>query len=195
MLDATTRPLLIVLESMSMIAFAVLAYRFYLVARDLGGERVYYYCYGFLLLSLSQVAMFLSVIYVNPRASLSLYTASSALSLAGFYAFAYGRGAISSSADNKLLVMVVVWLKSLVAIIDYAAGFVGMIVSTFARGLAKYLIAVIGLSYIMRGSTLIASILSGSDHLLTILLVGELSRSVAATLLSITYVVPESGKD
>ncbi|MCE4612331.1 MAG: hypothetical protein F7C07_00655 [Desulfurococcales archaeon] len=195
MLDAATRPLLMVLESISMIAFAVLAYRFYLVARDLGGERVYYYCYGFLLLSASQAVMFLSVAYINPRVSLSLYTASSTLSLAGFYAFAYGRRATSLVAGNRFPVIAVVWLKSVVAVIDYITGFIGMAVSAFTRGLAKYLIAVIALSYITRGSSLLASIVSGEDSLLAILLVGELARSIAATLLSIAYVVPGSERE
>jgi hypothetical protein len=180
-----------------MVAFAVLSYRFYLVARNIGGFRVFYYCYGFLMLSLSQAAMLASVIYLNPRASLSLYAVSSILTLAGFYSFILGRRAVaegSGGLEASPLPLAVVWLKSVVSLIDYAAGFIGILVSLYFKGLARYLVLVIAVSYVVRGGMLLSSIATGSEALLAILLVGELARSTAATILSVAYVVPGSGR-
>ena len=195
MLDSVSGPVLAVLESVSMVAFAVLAYRFYLVARDVGGSRVYYYCFGFLLLSLAQAVMLLSVIYVNPRASLSLYAASSVLSFSGFYAFMLGRRPTQETLkgyEGASMPVAVVWLKSVIAVMDYAAGFMGIVVSLSFKGVARYLVFLIAVSYVIRGSMLASSIVSGSSVLLAIMLAGELARSMAAAVLSIAYILPES---
>ena len=175
---------LVIAEIIPVAAFLVIAYRLYRVASVLSSDRLLSNSIGFLLLSISQASMTLSIISSNPRVGISLYSMSTILAAGGFYAL------LPKDRVMGLHSISVIGLKSLLAFLDYIAGVLGLLVSSSSRGVARPLIALIGLSYIVRGSTLVLGVVgAGVRVILATLIVGELLRSASATILSIIYSV------
>ncbi len=167
-------------EAIAALAFAVIAYRLYIVYTRLGLGSLESGFAGFTLLSASSLAMMLASLVSSPRASFSIYVASSVLAVGGLYLLAPRRG--------LGVVIPLGGLKVLVALFDYLAGVMGFAAAQAARGPARILLAVIAVSYLVRGTSMLGGALGmGPGMVVLVLFIGELLRAASAAALAVFY--------
>ncbi|MEB3861847.1 MAG: hypothetical protein GSR84_06470 [Desulfurococcales archaeon] len=171
---------LALVEAIAAAAFTVIAYRLYIVYSRLREDPLESGLAGFTLLAASSLAMMIASLASSPRASLSIYVASSILAVGGFYLLSPLRG--------MTVVIPLGGLKVLVALFDYLAGIMGFTASQTTRGPARVLLAIIALSYMVRGTSMLGGALGmGPASVALALFVGELLRAASAAALAVFY--------
>ncbi|MEM2004730.1 MAG: hypothetical protein QW705_01300 [Zestosphaera sp.] len=166
---------LALLEVVGAVAFAYLSTLFLRIYVRLKSDELLAYTTSFILLALSQVCSLLSTIVSEGRLAATLYVATSSLAMAGFMVMLFPR------RSSKFYMLV----PLLVTTPDMLAGLVSTIlVIRSVRGRTRSFLAILSLSYYVRGLSIVLSSAQGS---LLGLLVSETLRAFAAILMSLHH--------
>ena len=173
--------ILLAIEIVSVAAFTYLFTLFVQLYRRVRAESLLLYTAFLLLLLIGQLCGALSIIAPDPRIAATLFVASSSFAVAGFLILLY-----SSLSRGELFMLI----PLLVAFPDMLAGALSTAIVAFsARGLTRIFLAILSLSYYIRGFGVLLTALQG---FFPILLVSETVRAVAAVLLAIHHTLQVS---
>ncbi len=166
---------LLVVELVSIAAFTYLAVLFVRVYNVFKVEDILVYIMFILFLLLSQLCGMLSIIISDSRVAAALYVATSSLAIAGFILLL-----TSSHTGNTYIIMPI-----LVSSPDILAGILStLIISKHVTGKTRYFMALLSLSYYIRG---VSTLLTAAQGPPLLLLVSETIRAIAAVALSLHH--------
>lgn len=166
---------------LSALFYSISALSIFSIYRILGGELWFRLFLGFFLLSLSQVSMFFSLIVKDASLSFSLYTASPALALSGFYMI------LTSRRYTPVLILTPLVLTP--SFLDLLASLLAFILSRYFRSYAKIAFSILCISHFARSLTLILLSSQALPAIIpaTITVVSEFLRASGALVLAIGY--------
>lgn len=167
--------LLLIVELISVASFAYLVMLFLRVYRAFKAEGILVYIMFTLFLLLSQLCGMLSLIIPDSRVAATLYVAASSLAIAGFVL-------LIPSSNNTFVIIPI-----LVSSPDILAGVLSTLITLKrAAGRTRYFLALLSISYYIRGVSTLATAALGPPSLI---LVSEAMRATAAVLLSLHHTV------
>lgn len=166
--------LLLVVECISIIAFAYLEVLFIRVYRGVKLESILVYAIFILFLLSSQFCGVLSIIVSDSRIAAALYVATSSLAVAGFIL-------LYTSSSNSMYIIIPIFVASP----DILAGVLStLLILKRIAGRTKYFLTILSFSYYIRGASTLLTAVQGSPMLL---LISETMRAIAAVLLSLHH--------
>ena len=137
---------------------------------------------AFLLLGVSQVFLFVGLVYERAGVSYALYTTSPALAFSGAYLIWSVQR--RSRLENIELLSIFLLLRSLPAILDLLAALMLILVSIESRGFVRLGSLILAIAYILRSLWLVVP---GLYLEIYVLLTAEITRSLGALVMTIFY--------
>ena len=168
---------LLVIESISIAAFAYLAALFIRVYKEFKSDHILVYTIFIVFLLLSQLCSILSATISDNRISATLYVATSSLAIAGFILL------LTPLSSNNTHIFIPILVSSP----DVLAGLLStLLILKRIRGETRYFFLFLSLSYYARA---IGTLLTAAQGLLLLLLISEAMRATAAVLLALHHTV------
>ncbi|GEM_PF-6313971 len=167
-----------VVDVIGAIAFVYIASTLAKIARSVGGSIDT--ANGFLVLALAQVFATVAILS-GGRLAYTSYIATSVFSAAGF--------TIIFTSRKKLYTLTLPALLPILS--DTVAAATALVASYKFRGVAKILVASLSIGFILR---LVSLFLLPASTGILLLVLGEYSRSLAATVLAVYYALPQGGR-